>query len=76
MSPLRWTTKSLRNLAVQLTRQGHPVSAMTVGNLLKNNGFSLQAQAKVLEGEQHPDRDAQFRYINEQVKQRQATASR
>jgi hypothetical protein len=72
MSPLRWTTKSLRNLADQLTRQGHPVSAMTVGNLLKDNGFSLQAQAKVLEGEQHPDRDAQFRYINEQVKLQQA----
>ena len=73
MSPLRWTTKSLRNLADELTRQGHPVSAMTVGNLLKENGFSLQAQAKTLEGEQHPDRDAQFRYINEQVKQQQAT---
>jgi transposase len=73
MSPLRWTTKSLRNLAQELTRQGHPVSAMTVGNLLKDNGFSLQAQAKTLEGEQHPDRDVQFRYINEQVKQHQAT---
>jgi hypothetical protein len=72
MSPLRWTTKSLRSLAGELTRQGHPVSAMTVGNLLKDNGFSLQAQAKVLEGEQHPDRDVQFRYINEQVKQQQA----
>jgi len=72
MSPLRWTTKSLRNLAEELTRQGHPVSAMTVGNLLKDNGFSLQAQAKMLEGEQHPDRDTQFRYINEQVKQQQA----
>lgn len=72
MSPLRWTTKSLRNLAEQLTRQGHRVSAMTVGNLLKDNGFSLQAHAKVLEGEQHPDRDAQFRYINEQVKLQQA----
>ena len=71
MSPLRWTTKSLRNLAGQLTRQGRPVSAVTVGNLLKDNGFSLQAQSKVLEGEQHPDRDAQFRYINEQVKLRQ-----
>ena len=72
MSPLRWTTKSLRNLAAELTRQGHPVSAMTVGNLLKDNGFSLQGQAKTLEGEQHPDRDAQFRYINEQVKHHQA----
>ncbi|MEV7359052.1 ISAzo13 family transposase [Kitasatospora sp. NPDC091276] len=73
MSPLRWTTKSLRNLADELTRQGHPVSAVTVGRLLKESGFSLQSQAKVLEGTQHPDRDAQFRYINEQVKQHQST---
>ncbi|EXU65811.1 transposase [Streptomyces sp. PRh5] len=72
MSPLRWTTKSLRNLAEELTRQGHPVSAMTVGRLLKDNGFSLQAQAKTLEGEQHRYRDAQFRYLNERVKQHQA----
>ena len=71
-SPLRWTTKSLRNLAEELTRQGHPVSAVTVGRLLKDSGFSLQAQAKTLEGEQHPNRDAQFRYLNEQVKQHQA----
>ncbi|MFJ5838933.1 ISAzo13 family transposase [Streptomyces shenzhenensis] len=69
MSPLRWTTKSLRNLADELTRRGHPVSAMTVGRLLKHNGFSLQAQAKTLEGKQHPDRDVQFRYINGQAKQ-------
>jgi transposase len=72
MSPLRWTTKSLRNLAEELTRQGHPVSAPTVGRLLKEQGFSLQASAKTLEGKQHPDRDAQFRYINEQVKEHQA----
>ena len=71
-SPLRWTTKSLRNLADELTRQGHPVSAMTVGRMLKAEGFSLQGVAKTLEGAQHPDRDAQFRYINEQVKQHQA----
>src|SRR5436309_8654588 len=67
-SPLRWTTKSLRHLAAELTRQGHRVSAPTVGRLLKENGFSLQGTAKVLEGDQHPDRDAQFRYINAQVK--------
>ena len=73
MSPLRWTTKSLRHLATELTRQGHPVSAPTVGGLLRDNGFSLQGTAKTLEGEQHPDRDAQFRYINEQVKTHQAT---
>ncbi|WP_051708033.1 MULTISPECIES: ISAzo13 family transposase [unclassified Streptomyces] len=72
MSPLRWTTKSLRNLAEELTRQGHPVSAPTVGRLLKEQGFSLQASAKTLEGKQHPDRDAQFRYLNEQVKEHQS----
>ncbi|MDT5115396.1 MAG: hypothetical protein QOE30_1135 [Mycobacterium sp.] len=72
MSPLRWTTKSLRNLAEELTLQGHPVSAPTVGRLLKDQGFSLQANAKTLEGKQHPDRDVQFRYINEQVKAHQA----
>src|SRR5215216_5533964 len=72
MSPLRWTTKSLRHLAEELTRQGHPVSAPTVGRLLKREGFSLQANVKTLEGAQHPDRDAQFRYLNEQVKDHQA----
>ncbi|GAA1308199.1 hypothetical protein Psi02_69290 [Planotetraspora silvatica] len=71
-SPLRWTTKSLRHLAEELTRQGHPTSAPTVGRLLKSAGFSLQANVKTLEGAQHPDRDAQFRYINEQVKGHQA----
>jgi transposase len=71
MSPLRWTTKSLRHLAGELTGQGHPVSAPTVGRLLRENGFSLQGTAKTLEGEQHPDRDAQFGYINEQVKAHQ-----
>src|SRR3954469_947271 len=72
MSPLRWTTKSLRHLAAELTARGHPVSAPTVGHLLRANGFSLQGTAKTLEGAQHPDRDAQFRYINEQVKAHQA----
>jgi transposase len=71
MSPLRWTTKSLRHLAEELTRQGHPVSAPTVGRLLQQEGFSLQANVKTLEGAQHPDRDAQFRYFNEQVKDHQ-----
>jgi Rhodopirellula transposase DDE domain len=71
MSALRWTTKSLRHLAEGLTGQGHPVSAPTVGVLLKENGFSLQGTAKTLEGAQHPDRDLQFRYINEQVKAHQ-----
>ncbi|MCX4648017.1 MULTISPECIES: ISAzo13 family transposase [unclassified Streptomyces] len=72
MSPLRWTTKSLRSLAGELTRQGHAASAPTVGRPLRENGFSLQANAKTLEGAQHPDRDAQFRYINNQVKDHQA----
>jgi transposase len=71
MSALRWTTKSLRHLAQELTGQGHPVSAPTVGVLLKENGFSLQGTTKTLEGAQHPDRDVQFRYINEQVKAHQ-----
>jgi transposase len=71
-SPLRWTTKSLRHLAQELTGQGHPVSAPTVGRLLQQEGFSLQANVKTLEGAQHPDRDAQFRYLNEQVKAHQA----
>jgi transposase len=72
MSPLRWTTKSTRKLAGELTRQGHKVSADTVGDLLREEGFSLQGNAKTLEGKQHPDRDAQFCYINEQAKAHQA----
>jgi len=69
MSPLRWTTKSTRRLAAELTRQGHRVSADTVADLLREEGFSLQANSKTLEGKQHPDRDAQFRYLNEQVRE-------
>ena len=72
MSPLRWTTKSTRNLAAELTRQGHRAGAGTVGDLLREEGFSLQGNAKTIEGQRHPDRDAQFRYINEQVKDHQA----
>ncbi len=68
MSPLRWTTKSTRKLAAELTRQGHRVSADTVAALLKEVGFSLQGNAKVIEGRQSPDRDAQFVFINEQVR--------
>ncbi len=67
MSPLRWTVKSTRTLAAELTRQGHQVSADTVRDLLHEQGFSLQGNAKTIEGRQHPDRDAQFRYINEQA---------
>jgi len=71
MSPLRWTTKSTRNLADELTRQGHKVSADTVGDLLREEGFSLQGNAKTIEGTRHPDRDAQFRYISEQARAHQ-----
>jgi hypothetical protein len=67
-SPLRWTVKSTRTLAAELTAQGHKVSAGTVADLLHADGFRLQANAKTVEGRQHPDRDAQFRYINDQVK--------
>jgi len=72
MSPLRWTTCSTRTLAAELTRAGHKVSADTVGDLLRGEGFSLQGNAKTIEGAQHPDRDAQFRYLNEQAKAYQA----
>lgn len=67
VSPLRWTTKSTRALARELTGQGHPVSAHTVADLLHEQGFSLQANAKMIEGTQHRDRDGQFRYLNERV---------
>ena len=69
MSPLRWTTKSLRALAAELTRQGHRAGADTVADLLHEEGFSLQGNAKTIEGNQIPDRDAQFRYLNEQVRE-------
>jgi len=71
-SPLRWTVKSTRTLARELTRQGHTVSDRTVGRLLAGEGFSLQGNAKQAEGSQHPDRDAQFRYINGQASEHQA----
>jgi hypothetical protein len=67
VSPLRWTTRSTRDLAAELTGAGHPISAPKVGALLREQGFSLQGNAKVLEGAQHPDRDAQFQYINAQA---------
>jgi hypothetical protein len=64
VSPLRWTTASLRDLARELSDAGHPVSAPVVGGLLREMGFSLQGMAKTRAGSQSPDRDAQFRYIN------------
>src|SRR5512144_1842709 len=65
MSPLRRTCKSTRQLAEALARRGFAVSHRVVGELLHHLGYSLQAMAKTLEGEQHPDRDAQFRYIRQ-----------
>ena len=67
-SPLRWTCKSSRELAETLTAQGHPVSDDIVGRLLKQQGYRLQRTVKSLEGAHHVDRDAQFRYLNEQAK--------
>jgi hypothetical protein len=64
MSPLRWTAKSTRHLAAALSRSGHAVSHETVAQLLKVLGYSLQGTMKTLEGQQHPDRNAQFEYIN------------
>ena len=63
-SLLRWTCKSKSNLAEALRRSGHSVSASTVGRLLHNMGYSLQAMRKTKEGKCHPDRDAQFLHIN------------
>jgi len=67
-SPLRWTLKSTTELAQELTRQKHPVSPRTVGRLLNDLEYSLQGNRKTLEGSAHPDRNAQFEYINASVK--------
>jgi transposase len=66
MSPLRWTCKSIRQLARLLKERGHPVSHTQVAQLLHALHYSLQGNAKTKEGKQHPDRDAQFRYIQRQ----------
>jgi hypothetical protein len=66
-SPLRWTCKSTRQLARTLTGQGYEVSYRVVGELLRELGYSLQANAKTLEGSSQPDRNAQFEYLNRQV---------
>ena len=66
-SPLRWTCKSTRRLADELTRQNHPVSARTVAKLLLEADYGLQANRKTREGASHPDRNAQFEYINDSV---------
>ena len=67
-SPLRWTSKGTRVLARELTGTGHPISHETVAQLLRATGFSLQGTRKTVEGRQHPDRDAQFRFINDEVR--------
>lgn len=67
-SPLRWICKSTRTLASQLTRQKHPISHAKVAQILYEQGYSLQSNRKTQEGEDHPDRDAQFCHINLQVK--------
>ncbi len=66
-SPLRWTCKSTRKLAEELQKQKHPVTDRTVAALLKQSGYSLQSNRKTKEGSSHPDRNAQFEYINRQV---------
>jgi hypothetical protein len=67
MSPLRWTCKSTRQLAEALQGQGHTVSHQSVATLLHHIGYSLQANRKTKEGSSHPDRNAQFEFINRQV---------
>jgi hypothetical protein len=68
MSPLRWTCKSLRRLAAELAKLGHKISHTVVGELLKKQKFSLQANRKTREGADNPDRDPQFHVINDAVK--------
>jgi transposase len=68
-SSLRWTCKSVRKLAEELTRTGHEVSYPVVAELLREMGYSLQANRKTKEGDSHPDRNAQFEHINAKVQQ-------
>ena len=72
-SPLRWTCKSARMLAAELKVRRHPVSHTKVTQLLRKGGYSLQGNRKTEEGDDHADRDAQFRYINRAVKQAMRT---
>ena len=69
--PLRWTSKSVRHLATELQRQGFKVSHQLVAELLQGEGYSLQANVKIREGGTHPDRNAQFEYINARIHQAQ-----
>ncbi len=66
-APLRWTSKSTRKLAAELQAMGHTISATLVAELLVQQGYTLQANRKTREGSQHPDRDAQFHYLNDQI---------
>jgi hypothetical protein len=68
MSMLKWTNKSTRSIAEELTRRGYPMTWVTAARCLRDMGYSLQGNRKSIEGHQHPDRDGQFRYINSQVK--------
>jgi hypothetical protein len=69
MRALLWTCKSTKNLANELKKKGHDVSDRTISRLLYNMGYSLQSNLKSVEGKQHPDRDSQFEYINEKIKE-------
>ena len=71
-SPLRWTSKSTRKLAEELFAQGYQLSPQKVGQLLNASGYSLQSNQKTLEGSAHPDRNAQFEFINDRVDSHQA----
>ncbi|PBC46504.1 ISAzo13 family transposase [Rhodococcus sp. ACS1] len=73
-SPLRWTCKSTRTLARALTEKGFQVSDFVVRRLLKELGYSLQANAKTAEGGQHPDRDAQFHYLHDRTEEHMASS--
>lgn len=74
-SPLRWTLKSLRRLGTELCELGHDIGYRTVARLLKKLGYRLQANRKMMEGQQHPDRNAQFEYINKQAKKQLASGN-
>ena len=68
MTPIRWVVHSTRELAKRLEQQGFHISSTKVGQLLRSQGYSLQANRKTVEGKQHPDRDAQFQHIAARVK--------
>lgn len=68
-TPLRWTCKSVRRLSAEMQRRGHTVSHRMVAELLHELGYSLQANAKTIEGTSHPDRNAQFEHVNKRVRQ-------